>query len=184
MTWFLFLFNLAWTVSLGIATLVHFAHTHGPLWWHGPGPVVVVLAVMLLLVVISFLSRTLLGGEAEAATMTTITTPVKNIVATVQDVGYVMAPLLFVGMLWHYHRGGFGVGTIIEIVGIVLIVAIIVYASDIITWIRPASAAANTLLASPVDASRTLWDIFGGSVRTLTALTMGIRYVRRGARGI
>jgi hypothetical protein len=122
------------------------------------------------------------ASDAMASTLTVVTTPVKSIVATVQEVGWYVAPLLFVGMLFHaHHQGGISLGVILEIVGVVLIVAIVVYASDIITWIRPQAAAASTGLLL-VEAPLALWEVFGPQLLTWASLTLGVRYVRRARR--
>lgn len=109
-----------------------------------------------------------------ANTLPVIVTPVKNIVATVQDVGYAVAPLLLVGMLFHAHHSGINTAVIVEVCGLILILAIVVYATDIIAWIKPGSAAASTGLEAPL----VLWQVFGGQVISLLSLTEGIRRVR------
>lgn len=110
--------------------------------------------------------------------MSQITTPVKNIVAAVQEIAWIVVPLLFVGVLFHaHHRGGIDMAVIMELVGLVLIAAIVVYASDIITWIKPGQAAASVRVPS-AEASLLVWQVFGGQWLILAALTWGIRRVR------
>jgi hypothetical protein len=180
MSWLIVLTNVLFSCGIVVALLCMYAHLK--LSWVLPQRRLRedAAGVGLGLAVISLLWAAM--GSANASTLTMVTTPVRNIVATVQDIGYIMVPVLFVGMLWHYHRGGFGIGTVIEIVGIVLIVAIIVYASDIITWIRPATAAASSDVQASVEGALTLWGLIGPRLVGLASATMGIRHVRRPRR--
>jgi hypothetical protein len=117
-------------------------------------------------------------GSAEASTMTMITTPVKNIVGAVKEIGYYIAPLLLVGVIVHYRHGATGMTTFVEVVVTIAIIGIVVYADDIITFIRPAAAAAHPLVPS-LEAPLILWQAFGTQALGLASLTVVIRHLRR-----
>jgi hypothetical protein len=116
---------------------------------------------------------------AHASTLTMVTTPVKNIVGAVQEVAWYLAPVLLLGTLYHAHHGGIGIATLIEIIMMVLVIAIAVYAQDILAWIKPGAAAAAT---PGFTAPLLLWQEFGQQWMALAALTIGIRHVRHARR--
>jgi hypothetical protein len=177
MFWVNFLTHELLLCGAALAALLFVVHCE--MWYHAGRPCpgeAAACGTALTAVVLLILAAT----SADASTLTMVTTPVKNIVATVQEIAWYIAPLLLLGVLFHvHHSGGLSVATLVEVVGVVLVIAVAVYAQDILTFIKPETAAASALGA---ETPLVLWQAFGTQGLTLAALTAGIRYVRRARR--
>jgi len=115
--------------------------------------------------------------EAATRGIPVITTAVTQVADTVRAVGYVLAIVLVIVAAYEYRQHS-GMGIMFSLVGVIFVAAIVVFADDIINFIKPGAALAFSggidprhLTGSAVsETSQILWP--------LVLLTQGIYRVR------
>lgn len=127
----------------------------------------------------------LLVGQVEAAAraIPVITTPVAQIVDTVKMIGWIVAPLLLVGTIFHARVGGIGFATVLEVVLVILVIGIVVYADEIILAIKPGVALASPSLMVEGALVLNEWQEFGRDLlAVVSGLAWGMQHVRHARR--
>jgi uncharacterized membrane protein YgdD (TMEM256/DUF423 family) len=132
-------------------------------FWHGVG----LLALLGLLA----------AGPLEATTRAIpgITNAAAQVSDTIKTIGYLIAPVLIICAVYEARQHA-GFGVMFSIVGVIVVVGIILFADDIVAFIKPGAAAASPLLPSPTLAG--WWDL-GQQCLSVSGLAEGIRRVRR-----
>jgi hypothetical protein len=121
-------------------------------------------------------------AEASARALKVMTDTATSWSDTIKTIAWILAPCLIVIAIFTARQGGHGMAIFWELLMVLLMVTIIVFADDIVTAIKPGSAQAATgLLPTALPAWSVLTEL-GRQLLTLAALTQGVWHVRRARR--
>ena len=123
-------------------------------------------------------------GLAEGATrgIPGVTTAATMVGDTIRAIAVIIAPVLIIAALYEARQHA-GLGIVFSIFGVLLCVGIILFADDIVGFIKPGAAAAFTGTLAPHALAWGSWWQLGQQLLSVGALAEGIRRARH-ARGV
>ena len=123
-------------------------------------------------------------GMAEGATrgIPGVTTAATMVGDTLRAIAVIIAPVLIIAAIYEARQHA-GLGIVFSIFGVLLSVGILIYADEIVAFIKPGSAAAFTSLLIPQSMGWGAWWQLGQQLLSVGALAEGIRRARH-TRGV
>lgn len=118
--------------------------------------------------------------EAATRAIPGITNAATAVSDTIKTIGYLVAPVLIICAVYEARQHA-GFGVMFSIVGVIIVVGIILFADDIVGFIKPGAAAASTGSLLPIPSLAGWWEI-GQQLLSISSLAEGIRRVRRAGR--